>query len=342
MKALKPMIILIIVTAVIILMIPAILVLPFSNESASGKLVEKLETSKKVNSVEKNTGPALEVSVYREAAQSIEDVPLEDYVRGVVAAEMPADFEPEALKAQALTARTYIVKQLITKNVKDAPKGANVTDTESHQVYKNDKELKRIWGSDYSWKIKKIKTAVEETNGQILTYDSNPIEATFFSTSNGYTENSEDYWPNKIPYLKSVESPWDKDSPKFYSQQVMSIDDFQNKLGVQLSSKAAIGTITAKTAGKRVAKVEIGGKELTGKQIREKLNLKSSDFSWIRKGNQVIIYTKGFGHGVGMSQYGANGMAQQGKTYKNIIQHYYKGVQITAAAPYLTKITANK
>ncbi|WP_409290669.1 stage II sporulation protein D [Peribacillus sp. SCS-37] len=342
MKAVKPMVIFLIISAIVTLMIPAILVLPFSDGPASGKLAEKLQDKKKVSQMNKNKGPALDVAVYRDAAQLIEDVPLEDYVRGVVAAEMPANFEPEALKAQALTARTYIVKQLMTNNTKNAPEGANVTDTESHQVYKNDKELKALWQSDYSWKIKKIKTAVEETSGQILTYKSNPIEATFFSTSNGYTENSEDYWPNKIPYLKSVESPWDKDSPKFYSQKTLSIEDFQDKLGVQLSDKAVVGTITAKTAGKRVAKVEIGGKELTGKQIREKLGLKSTDFSWIRKGSEIVIYTKGFGHGVGMSQYGANGMAAAGKKYTDIVKHYYQGAKITEAAPYLTKITAGK
>lgn len=336
------MMIIILATALIILMIPAILVLPFSKETENRQLAENLEPAKKPPAAVKTNVPTLDVAVYRHAEQQIEDVPIEDYVRGVVSAEMPADFEPEALKAQALTARTYIVKQLLGKNAKAAPAGANVTDTESHQVYKNDKELKKLWGSDYSWKIKRIETAVEATKGQILIYNSEPIEATFFSTSNGYTENSEDYWPNKIPYLKSVSSPWDKQSPKYYSQKIMSLTDFQNKLGVRLSSKAAIGTITAKTAGQRVAKVQIGGKELTGKQIREKLGLRSSDFSWIRKGDQIVIYTKGFGHGVGMSQYGANGMAREGKNYKDIVTHYYKGVQIAADDSYLSKITVKK
>ncbi|MBE3571079.1 MAG: stage II sporulation protein D, partial [Bacillales bacterium] len=272
-----------------------------------------------------------------------EKLSLDQYLIGVVAAEMPADFEKEALKAQSLAARTYIVSQLLNKEKIGMPEGeADVTDTEIHQVYKNNEELKSLWGKDYKWKITKIAEAVKETSGQILTYEGNPITPTFFSTSNGYTENSEDYWSNSYPYLRSVESPWDKNSPKFNDQKIMTVNEFETKLGVKLSDRNNVGKIIERTAGKRVGKVEINGKVLTGREIRDKLDLKSSDFSWVLKGDNIIITTKGYGHGVGMSQYGANGMASEGKDYKEIVKHYYQGVEISKSDALLTKVTAKK
>ncbi|MDQ0218488.1 stage II sporulation protein D [Peribacillus cavernae] len=344
MKTIKPIITLFIVTSFVIIMIPAMLVLPFSTDKADGKLSEKLvqPAKKKGEQMETIPSPAVEVAVYRSVSKNIQKLPLETYIVGVVAAEMPADFKLEALKAQALTARTYIVNQLLAKDAKELPNGANVTDTVNHQVYKNNDELKQIWGSDYKWKIKKITKAVEDTNGQILTYDGKPITASFFSTSNGYTENSEAYWGGVRPYLKSVSSPWDKISPKFYNTTVLSITDFERKLGVKVSNEESIGTVTARTPGKRVGTITIGGKKLTGKEIRETLDLKSADFSWERKGNNIIISTKGYGHGVGMSQYGANGMALEGKNYEDIVKYYYKGVTIQSSNNLLNTTTAKR
>ncbi len=272
----------------------------------------------------------------------MEKLPLEEYVTGVVASEMPAEFAKEALKAQALTARTYIVKQMMSDEKIKLPEDAIVADTEFFQVYKSDEELKKMWGPDYSRKIKKIEEAVQETSGQILTYEGTPIDATFFSTSNGFTENSEAIWMNSLPYLKSVESPWDKNSPKFSGQKVLSIAEFESKLGVKLAGTGNIGEVKEFTAGKRVAKVDISGKEISGKDIREKLGLMSTDFTWERKGDKIVINTQGYGHGVGMSQYGANGMAEEGKKYQDIVQYYYQGVEITASDSFITTITAKK
>lgn len=342
MKKLKPVVLLGALLFIVTLMIPTILVLPFGEETASGRLGEKLEESKSPPAKEAAGSPSIEVAVYRTAKQDVERLPLEEYVRGVVASEMPADFAKEALKAQALTARTYIVKQMMSEQKLDLPKDANVGDTEFYQVYKSDKELREIWGPDYSWKIEKIKEAVQETAGQILTYEGDPIDATFFSTSNGFTENSEAIWVNPLPYLKSVESPWDKQSPKFSGQKVIPIKEFETKLGVKLPNNKTIGQVTERTAGKRVARVNINGKEVTGKDIREKLGLMSTDFTWERKGNNIVINTKGYGHGVGMSQYGANGMAEEGKKYEDIVHYYYQGVEITNSDPFINTITAKK
>ncbi|TYS46995.1 stage II sporulation protein D [Bacillus infantis] len=338
----KPILLLSALLLVTTLMIPTLLVLPFKDAKVSGKLGEELQQQEKPPAAAKPAGPAIDVSVYRTMAKKVETLPLEDYVVGVVASEMPADFEKEALKAQALTARTYIVRQMMGKVTEGLPDGAIVTDTENHQVYKNEAELKKLWKENYSWKIKNIREAVNETSGQILTYEGKPIEAQFFSTANGYTESSEEVWSNAMPYLKSVESPWDVGTPKYQAQKEITVAEFEAKLGVKLPADNTIGTVIERTAGKRVGKVDINGKVLEGTTIRTDLGLRSTDFTWERKGNNIVITTKGFGHGVGMSQYGANGMAAEGKTFKDIVTYYYKGVEIASADQALTKITAQK
>jgi stage II sporulation protein D len=344
MKKFKPLIVLASLLFAVTLIVPAVLVLPFTDGKASGKLGEDLTTKapQKNQSTNTTADSAVEVAVYRSSLGKIENVPLEDYLVGVVAAEMPIEFDEEALKAQALTARTYIVKKLLSKDNIGVPKGANVTDTQIHQVYLGEEKMRQNWGMEYEANRQKVVAAVRATSGQILTYNGDAIDASFFSTSNGYTENSEDYWPNELPYLRSVNSPWDKNSPKFSSQKIMTVGDFEAKLGVNIGSSSTIGKIVERTAGKRVGKVDFNGKVLTGKSIREKLDLRSSDFSWERKGNNIVITTRGFGHGVGMSQYGANGMAAEGKDYTEIVKHYYQGIEITSAESMLATITAQK
>ena len=348
MKKIKPLIVLASFLIALTLIIPAMLVLPFSaGHQARGKLGGDLTkaSAKETKSTPTSTADSdteVEIAVFRSSKKIIEKVPFEDYLVGVVAAEMPADFKEEALKAQALAARTYIVNRLVSKDMMGVPKGAQVTDTQIHQVYMNDEEMRRNWGKDYSWKKEKVLEAVRTTGGQILTYDGKPIDALFFSTGNGYTENSEDYWSGNIPYLRSVSSPWDKKSPKFSNQKVLTIKEFEAMLGVKIGSGSTIGKIVERTTGKRVGKVDFNGKVLSGKDIREKLDLKSSDFAWERKGENIVITTKGFGHGVGMSQYGANGMAEEGSNYKDIVKHYYQGVEITSAEPMMATITAQK
>jgi stage II sporulation protein D len=337
MKNFKPIVLLAALLFMITLLVPTLLVLPFGEEHASGKLEENVKGSNT-----ENPTSSIEVAVYRTAKQTVEKLPLEEYVKGVVASEMPAEFAKEALKAQALTARTYIVKQMMSDEKIKLPKDATVADTEFFQVYKSDEELKKIWGPDYSRKIKKIEEAVRETSGQILTYAGTPIDATFFSTSNGFTENSEAIWTNSLPYLQSVESPWDKNSPKFNGQKVIPIAEFEAKLGVKVPGNGKIGEVIAFTAGKRVAKVDINGKEISGKDIREKLGLMSTDFTLERKGDKIVINTQGYGHGVGMSQYGANGMATEGKKYQDIVHYYYKGVEIAASDSFITTLTAKR
>ncbi|MGD6776245.1 stage II sporulation protein D [Sutcliffiella horikoshii] len=342
MRNLKPIIVLTSILFVMVLMVPTLLVMPFVDKE-SGQLAEELQPNQQIqNQVEPIDSP-IDVAVYRHKQEMIEKIPLEDYIVGVVASEMPADFELEALKAQALAARTYILRQLMAEEKLGTPEGADVTDTEQHQVYKSPEELKAAWAAeDFNWKMEKIKQAVAETAGSVLTYNNAPIDASYFSTSNGFTENSEEYWPNEIPYLRSVESPWDVDSEKYLSQVSLPVQDFQSKLGVTLGSDGSVGKIISRTTGNRVEAVDINGKKLSGREVRDILKLRSSDFTWERKGDNIVITTKGFGHGVGMSQYGANGMALEGKNYTQIISHYYKDVQIASADQYLNKVTAKR
>ncbi len=230
------------------------------------------------------------------------------------------------------------MQQMLNPAEIELPEEAVVTDSVMHQVYRGESELREEWGQDFDWRWEKIQEAVLSTQGELLTFEGEPITAAFFSTSNGYTENSEDYWPNPIPYLRSVESPWDVNSPRFTSEKTMNVNEFQEKLGIALPENETIGKITARTHGGRVATVSIDGQELTGREIREKLELDSSDFQWQRQGDQVVIQTKGWGHGVGMSQYGANGMAQEGKTYKEIVNYYYKDIKIQSTDNYIAKL----
>lgn len=324
----------------IILIIPTVLVLAFQGDEQENSIISNpVKTASSINK-ELIVPENLTVSVFRTKKEKIEEVDFEDYIVGVVASEMPASFSLEALKAQALAARTYIIKHLLNPTDINIPDGAMVLDTVTHQVFRNDEELREFYGKDYEWSIARIKEAVQATRGQIITYDGNPITAAFFSTSNGFTENSEDYWQNPFPYLRSVESPWDKSSPRFQSEKIISTHQFQQLLGVTLPGDGSVGEIKGRTEGGRVATVNINGKTFTGRQIRDKLDLDSSDFQWRRSGNNIIIETKGWGHGVGMSQYGANGMAKEGKNYQQIITYYYSGVTISSVEPFINTLSA--
>ncbi|MYL40882.1 stage II sporulation protein D [Virgibacillus massiliensis] len=309
----------------IILVIPTLIVVPFGKDNQEQQSTGAIENEEAASSVELGSSP-FSVSVMRTASDEVEGIPLEEYVVGVVASEMPADFEKEALKAQSLAARTYIVNHKLHG---ESTEKSDVTDTVQHQVYKDNYQLRKQWGSDYDWKINKIKEAVAETEGEILTYKESPITPAFFSTSNGYTENSEDYWENELPYLRSVESPWDENSPKFLDQKTFTFGQLEAALEIDLPNQTPLPIELTRTDSKRVGKLQIDGKTFSGRDVREKLELRSSDFTIEQKNDHFIFTTKGFGHGIGMSQYGANGMAKEGKNYKDIVNYYYKDVKIS-------------
>lgn len=286
-----------------------------------------------VTPIQMDHATQIPIKVYRTATKTIETLPIESYIEGVVSAEMPAEFEGEALKAQALAARTYIIRRLQEGSFDDVPKGAQVLDTIKHQAFLDEAERKERWKDQYAWKSQKIHQAVLATAGEVLTYGGKPIDATFFSTSNGFTENADEYWAQKIPYLKSVASPWDSESPRYLETTTMAWKEFEQKLGVTLDMPVMQGssnwyTVLAITAGNRVGRIRIGNKEFTGREFRELLGLNSTAFSMKLKGNSIEITTRGYGHGVGMSQWGANGMAKAGKSAEQIVKYFYQGIAL--------------
>ncbi|MFD1036835.1 stage II sporulation protein D [Virgibacillus byunsanensis] len=320
-----PSLVFLIAMVTIILVIPTLVVVPFiKDEAEESNTIDETVPSE---TIELTAGDSpFSVAVMRANSEKIEDVPLETYVARVVASEMPGEFEVEALKAQSLAARTYIVNHLLYQ---DNPSEPDVTDTTSHQVYNNDEDLRRILDNDYNWKMEKITEAVAATKGEILTYEDTTITPAYFSTSNGYTENSEDYWENKSPYLRSVESPWDEDSPKFLDQKIFTINDVEQTLAIDLPNGELLTMRLSRTESGRVSELALAGNTFSGRKVREALDLRSSDFTIEQKNNHLIFTTKGFGHGIGMSQYGANGMAEEGKSYQEIVKHYYQGVEIS-------------
>jgi len=286
-------------------------------------------------SEEQDGEPTLYIPVYLTEQARVIQVPLERYVRGVVAAEMPPDFELEALKAQAIAARTYIVRKIVRQDFAKAPvPEAWVSDTVEDQAYATEEQLMARWGrKEYAANISRINRAVTETEGLIITYNGEPIDATFFSTSNGYTENSEEYWSERIPYLRSVASPWDKElSPRYKNVIRLSLNEMMSRLGLQeipASTGSKLGmTVKERTSGNRIKTILINGITFSGREVREKLGLPSAEFTWRVSGDTIEFTTYGYGHGVGMSQYGANGMAKQGKRAEEILAYYYQGVDV--------------
>lgn len=309
--------------SIIILLVPVAIVLPFSGEKQGGEIAGGETAPPKLE--QNMDDSALSVPVMRTQTEELEHVPLETYVARVIASEMPAEFEMEALKAQGVAARTYIVDLLLHHGEET---DAFISDQTDDQVYSNDEELREIWGSDYSWKMDKLLEAVAATEGEIITYNEMTITPAYFSTSNGYTENSEDYWENEIPYLRSVESKWDEESPSFLDQRTFTKEEIEAALAITLNDHDLTQIEMTHTDSKRVEQVTIGDHQFSGRDIREKLDLKSSDFTIEQKNDHFVINTKGFGHGIGMSQYGANGMAKEGKSYKEILAYYYNGIDV--------------
>lgn len=259
------------------------------------------------------------VTIYRNNGTVI-TLELEEYIIGVVAAEMPASFSTEALKAQAVIARTYALKSIKNNRV--------LTDDSKTQNYKDNEQLKKMWGNSYNTYYNKIKNAVENTKGIYLTYNGNIIEAVYHSTSNGYTESSINVWENDYSYLISVESPYDSINTSFLKETFITYEKISKLLNITVTKETEFN-ILSYTSSNRVDIIEVDGKDYKGTNFRNLLGLRSTDFEIKKEENGINFITKGYGHGVGMSQYGANGMAKNGYTYKQILRHYYNGITIS-------------
>lgn len=273
------------------------------------------------------------IKVYNHKSGNVEDIDIEKYLCGVLSGEMSAEFNMEALKAQAVAARTFTIYNQNTEKHKNADV---CTDYKHCQEYKSKEELLSKNGQEWMDKYyKKIEQAVKETKGHIVVYNDEPILPLYFSTSSGNTENSEEVFSAKYPYLRSVESPYDKNAPKYASNMKINNSDFVGviKKGYpdivisedELSKEIKIQD---RSQGGAVESIKVGDKRLTGRDIRNLFNLNSANFDLKFNKDYVDVVVKGYGHGVGMSQWGAEGMANDGHMYYEILNHYYSDTKI--------------
>ena len=242
------------------------------------------------------------------------DLSLEDYIVGVVSCEMPASFDIEALKAMSVAARTYALYK--------SERNKTLKTTTDDQCYIDESAMKEKWKNNFDKYYNKINNAVNDTKGEYMTYNDKTIIAFYFSISNGKTENVENVFSQKLDYLVSVDSSWDKRNNSNEKDIKMKVSDFLKKLNIKNNIKID------RSNTNRINNIKINNKNYKGTKFRSLLNLKSTDIEIKYDNDYVYIHTVGYGHGVGMSQYGANYMAQDGYKYDDILKHYYKGVKI--------------
>lgn len=277
------------------------------------------------------------LSVYIKDEDKVVNMSKSQYLKEVVSAEMPANFELEALKAQAVAARSYLESRRNAYKVSGTPeehKGAEIcTDSTHCKAWISESKRRELWGADADKNWAKIAQAVDETQGEVITYEGEIISAVFHSTSSGKTEASKDVWGGDKPYLVSVESPGDKVSPKYKSKVEITLWDFKKIAKENIPdvdfSKGIIDGIKRSDAG-GITEVLIGGVRIHGTKLRSIYGLRSTNATIEISGDKVTFDVTGYGHGVGMSQYGANYMASCGSDYCEILKTYYQGTEITS------------
>jgi len=297
----------IIIFTILLIILPSITILILSPKNIN---------QKKFN-FEKNTI----VRVKRIEKNKIEKIPLEQYLIGVLAGEMPVSYEIEALKAQAVAARTYTLRKIETNKNQEY----DLQDTTNDQVYLDQEYLKEFWKQNFEKNTQKIKQAITETSGEYLTYDGQIIQAFFFSTSSGKTENCKDVFGSDLPYLVSVSSSWDTSSPSYIGKQTFTLEEFYSKLEQPYNENLNIEIIRNETNS--INTININGINIKGTDFRHKLGLKSTNIEITENNREVIIESKGYGHGVGMSQYGALELARHGYKHDEILKYYYQGIE---------------
>ncbi len=305
----------------LLFIIPIIAVRPWSEDS-----VVPLPVPVKDGSIDAST----EITLFHNG--KVETLPLDEYLAGVLSAEMPASFPTEALKAQAVAARTYTMNRASLAPSTEH-QGAMVCSNSAHcKAYRPISEAAANWGDKSNTYTNKIRAAVSATDGEILLYDNKPISAVFFSMSSGKTERAVDVWGSDVPYLQSVESVGETRLENYSKKVTFSYDEFKKKLTEKYPNAAFgddpslwIKDITRSDAG-GVMKLTAGGVSMKGSDFRILFSLRSTNFSLKFADNTVTIETRGYGHGVGLSQYGAKILAEEGKNYSDILSWYYKGV----------------
>ncbi|MGN0613986.1 MAG: stage II sporulation protein D [Porcipelethomonas sp.] len=299
-------------------------------ESTKSTSEQKSDDKKEDKDLKKETLRVLDITTGK-----VEEISSFDYVVGAVCAEMPATFEPEALKAQAVAAYTYAVRQ--REKAETAPDeelcGAYFSnDSSKYQAYFTENQAKQYYGDSYEEYIEKIQAAVEAVGGEYMTYEDQPIIAAFHSVSTGKTECAENIWGTDIPYLVSVDSEYDTKAPKFTEEYEFTQAEMKEILensfdGIKLDDDPAKWFSDAKLSdAETVLSIKAWDQDVSGQEIRSVLSLCSAAFEINYDDGIFKITTKGCGHCVGMSQFGANEMAKSGSDYKEILEHYYTGI----------------
>ena len=265
-------------------------------------------------------------------------LPLDKYLWRVVAAEMPASFEPEALKAQTVAARTYTLAKM-GRTVQNHPDADVCTDINCCQAYIEPDQAAENWGENAQVYTAKIAAAVADTDGVAALYDGAPIQAVFFSSAAGRTVDAVEVWGSAVPYLTGVDSPEGEEVPNYHSTVTVPLDEFKSKLLAQypqadLSGEPAgwFANLVPNSAG-GVETVDIGGTTVGGGSLRTLFGLRSTSFTVSASADGVTFSVTGDGHGVGMSQYGANALAKEGKSYDEILKWYYTGIDVAPYTP---------
>ena len=289
---------------------------------------ETTQTSISEPEAEENTSSDEIFTVFDITSGKVMEMPMKDYLVGAVMAEMPAAYEPEALKAQAVAAYTYALRREKLENENPTPElmGAAISnDSTKFQAFFTPEQGKAFYGTAYDEYRPKIESAVDAVYPEALFYEDEPIAAAFHSISCGKTEDSAEVWEAAFPYLVSVNSEWDEEAPTFYSENKFTADEIKAAFPDSDFGENSTITVDSLTSGGYAKRVTVGDKTYSGQEVRTALELRSSSFT-ISYSSTDKVYTfsvKGSGHGVGMSQYGANCLAKEGKTYREILEHYY-------------------
>lgn len=274
------------------------------------------------------------------ASGQVIEVPVRDYVIGAVCAEMPASFHDEALKAQAVAAHTYAERQRIRerRSPTDDLMGADFSnDTSRYQGYFTEAQARQYFGDNFEENYKKISAAADEVLPYIITYDDEPIVAAFHSMSAGKTESAENAWGAAAPYLIPVDSNYDTKAPGYIEEIRLTKDVLRQKLetafpGIVLGDDMKFWIAAEESSGSgTVLRAKAGDRSVSGNDLRQALALRSACFDVRCEGEELVFTTRGYGHGVGMSQYGADSMAQNGSNWKEILEHYYPGAELTSS-----------
>lgn len=329
----KKIFIYIILIVSICFFIPLIGVYKFEDKLASS-VVENEVQEQNINQKEYNYKEYNTIKLLHASTGNVEEINLDEYLYGVVSSEMPVDFEIEALKAQAIVARTYTVYKLKNENKHE---NANICDdSKCCQAWISKEDRLNRWDEDKresNWN--KIVTAVNETKGKIITYNNEPINAFFHANSGGTTEAPINVWGGSgYPYLQAVSTSGEENYSQYSSEVSLTRAELESKIRekyndfeIDWNQEKSIEVLEY-TNGNRVKTIRIGNKNLSGVEIRTIIGLKSANFEVNIEGDNVKFNVKGYGHGVGMSQTGADSMAKEGKNYEDIIKHFYTGVEI--------------